>query len=207
MIAEAQIEFFRRFDPARDRVWVAMENNVPRGALTIDGPRPENGREGARLRFFILDESLRGLGLGRRMMDEAMQYCREKEYRYVFLTTLPGLDAAMALYIYYGFCANRGKWAGVSRQPICRNYFGGSSWQVAVLPSVENQNRSRVASDPLSHNRPRGILRRDPNENLRLQNLWDGVETMAALLAMKYCGGNNITLNEYRFQHTTISEL
>ena len=103
MIAEAQIEFFRRFDPARDRVWVAMENNVPRGALTIDGPRPENGREGARLRFFILDESLRGLGLGRLMMDKAMQYCRERESRYVCLTTLPGLDAAMALYKHYGF--------------------------------------------------------------------------------------------------------
>ena len=103
MIAEAQIEFFGRFDQDRDRVWVAMESDIPRGGLTIEGPRPEIGRKGARLRFFILDESLRGLGLGSRMMNEAMRYCREKEYRRVFLTTLPGLEAAMALYKRYGF--------------------------------------------------------------------------------------------------------
>lgn len=103
MIAEEQCSFFRRFDPERDRVWVAMENEAPRGALTIDGPRPESGRDAARLRFFILDESLRGRGLGRHIMDQAMQFCREKGYQRLFLTTLPGLDAAMRLYAGQGF--------------------------------------------------------------------------------------------------------
>jgi ribosomal protein S18 acetylase RimI-like enzyme len=103
MIAEKQIEFFRRFDPERDRVWVTMESGCPRGALTIDGPRPEAGREAARLRFFILDESLRGRGLGRIMMAKAIRYCEERRYRRVFLTTLPGLEAAMRLYEAYGF--------------------------------------------------------------------------------------------------------
>ena len=31
-----------------------MSGGIPRGALTIDGPRPETGREAARLRFFFL---------------------------------------------------------------------------------------------------------------------------------------------------------
>lgn len=103
MIAEKQCEFFRQFDPARDRVWVAMEDGRPRGALTIEGPRPEAGGEAARLRFFILEESLRGRGLGKSMMDQAMEFCRDQGYRQVFLTTLPGLDAAMRLYRSYGF--------------------------------------------------------------------------------------------------------
>lgn len=103
MIAEQQCEFFRRFDPSRDRVWVALEEGCPRGALTIDGPWPEMGRQAARLRFFILDESLRGLGLGRLMMSHAIDFCRERGYKRVFLTTLPGLDAAMRLYELYGF--------------------------------------------------------------------------------------------------------
>lgn len=103
MIAEKQCEFFRRFDPSRDRVWIAIEEGRPRGALTIDGPRPEKGRQAARLRFFILDASLRRRGLGRSMMDEAMRFCREKGYPRVFLTTLPGLDAAMRLYKLHGF--------------------------------------------------------------------------------------------------------
>lgn len=103
MIAEQQCEFFRRFDPDRDRVWVAICGGSPRGAITIDGPRPEQGRKAARLRFFILEESLRGRGLGRSMVAEAMGYCRERKYRNVFLTTLPGLDAAMRLYEECGF--------------------------------------------------------------------------------------------------------
>ena len=103
MIAEQQCEFFRRFDPARDRVWAAISRGVPRGALTIDGPRPELGRDAARLRFFILDESLRGRGLGRRMVAEAMRFCDANGYSRVFLTTLPGLDAALQLYREHGF--------------------------------------------------------------------------------------------------------
>ena len=103
MIAEQQCEFFRHFDPERDRVWAVMEGNLPRGALSIEGPRAEQHKDAARLRFFILDEALRGRGLGRRMMDEAMQFCRMRGYRCVYLTTLPDLDAALHLYREYGF--------------------------------------------------------------------------------------------------------
>jgi ribosomal protein S18 acetylase RimI-like enzyme len=103
MIAEKQCEFFRRFAPGRDRVWVAMQGDRPLGALTIEAPRPEACEQAARLRFFILDPCLRGRGLGRRMMREAMQFCRESEYRRVLLTTLPRLDAALHLYEECGF--------------------------------------------------------------------------------------------------------
>jgi GNAT superfamily N-acetyltransferase len=103
MIAEQQCEFFRRFDAERDCVWIAMSGGIPRGALTIDCPRPETGREAARLSFFVLDESLRGHGLGRAMVAEALRFCRDKQYHRVFLTTLPGLDAATHLYTEHGF--------------------------------------------------------------------------------------------------------
>lgn len=103
MIAEQQCEFFRRFDSDRDRVWVAMRESAPCGGLTIEGPRPEAGAHSARLRFFILDQRLRGHGLGRQMVAAAMQFCREKRYERVYLTTLPGLDAALHLYQQQGF--------------------------------------------------------------------------------------------------------
>jgi GNAT superfamily N-acetyltransferase len=103
MIAEEQIELFRRFDPARDRVWVALDSGTLKGGLTIEGPRPEAGQSAARLRFFVLDESLRGLGLGRRMVAEAMRFCRDQRYPRVYLTTLPGLDVAFRLYAELGF--------------------------------------------------------------------------------------------------------
>ncbi len=103
MIAEEQIEFFRRFDPARDRVWVAMDGGAPKGGLTIEGPRSDSDQGAARLRFFILDQSVRGRGLGRRMVAEAMRFCRDQRCKKVYLTTLPGLDAAFRLYAEHGF--------------------------------------------------------------------------------------------------------
>jgi GNAT superfamily N-acetyltransferase len=101
MIAEGQCEFFRRFDPAYDRVWAVMDGATPKGGLTIEGPRPPN--ESARLRFFILHESLRGQGLGRRLIMEAMQFCRDNHWRRIYLTTLPDLAAASHLYSELGF--------------------------------------------------------------------------------------------------------
>lgn len=103
MIAEQQCEFFRRFDGRLDRVWAVMHRNEPRGGLTIEGPRTDETPRSARLRFFILDDSLRGRGLGRRMLAEAIQFCRERGYKRVYLTTLPNLDAALRLYREQGF--------------------------------------------------------------------------------------------------------
>ncbi|MCY1007720.1 GNAT family N-acetyltransferase [Nannocystis pusilla] len=124
MIAEGQCEFFRRFDPARDRVWVARLDGRICGALTIDGPRPEAGREAARLRFFILDEATRGLGLGRRMVADAMAFCRERGYSRVYLTTLPGLDAARRLYEAQGF-----RLIGQDDPPFCGGDHGEQTFE------------------------------------------------------------------------------
>jgi GNAT superfamily N-acetyltransferase len=103
MIAEQQCEFFRRFDAHRDRVWAATDGTTLRGGLTIEGPRSDMSQPSARLRFFILDEAFRGRGVGRRMLAEAMRFCREKHYERVYLTTLPGLEAALHLYYQQGF--------------------------------------------------------------------------------------------------------
>jgi GNAT superfamily N-acetyltransferase len=123
-IAEGQCEFLRRFDPARDRVWVALIDAVPCGALTIDGPRPETGREAARLRFFILDEATRGRGLGRRMVGMALAFCRERGFPRVYLTTLPGLDAARRLYEEVGF-----RLVSQAEPPFCGSPFGEQTFE------------------------------------------------------------------------------
>lgn len=123
-IAEGQCEFFRRFDSTRDRVWVALLRGAPHGALTIDGPRPELGREAARLRFFILDEATRGRGLGREMLARAMAFCRERGYSRVYLTTLPGLDAARRLYEACGF-----RLVAESDPPFCGSAYGEQTFE------------------------------------------------------------------------------
>lgn len=45
----------------------------------------------------------RGIGLGRTLLNEAMQYCKEKGYRHVFLETTEDQKTAIKMYMKAGF--------------------------------------------------------------------------------------------------------
>ena len=57
----------------------------------------------ARLRWFVTAPSARGRGLGRRLLDTSLTFCREAGFQSVWLTTFEGLDAAQHLYETAGF--------------------------------------------------------------------------------------------------------
>lgn len=94
-------EFVDRYDHRRDGLWTAVSAGVVQGAIAIDGSRPAGSS--AHLRWFILDESLRGRGVGGRLLDEALGFCRECGHASVGLWTFAGLDAARRLYERAGF--------------------------------------------------------------------------------------------------------
>ena len=100
-VATELSEFLRRFDPGRDGFWTASQNGRVEGSIAIDGDRAET--EGAHLRWFILSEALRGLGVGNRLMQEALGFCRQEGYLRVYLWTFQGLDSARHLYEKFGF--------------------------------------------------------------------------------------------------------
>ncbi len=50
------------------------------------------------MRWFILDDSCRGSGIGRRLLSEAMAFCDSRQFSAVQLWTFKGLDAARKLY-------------------------------------------------------------------------------------------------------------
>jgi GNAT superfamily N-acetyltransferase len=97
-------EFVARFDPARDGLWLVVDRGTVLGSVAIDGseaPARAHGR--AHLRWFILDDRLRGRGLGRRLLATAMDTCRHLRTPLVYLNTFAGLDAARTLYEQAGF--------------------------------------------------------------------------------------------------------
>ena len=94
-------EFVDRFDPQRDGLWSAVAAGRIEGSIAIDGSRP--GADEAHLRWFIIDANLRGRGTGRRLLDEAVRFCRGCGHRHVALWTFAGLDAARRLYEHAGF--------------------------------------------------------------------------------------------------------
>jgi N-acetylglutamate synthase-like GNAT family acetyltransferase len=55
------------------------------------------------LRWVLVDQSARGLGLGKRLVNDALQYCRDNSRKEVFLETTDGLPESLALYDALGF--------------------------------------------------------------------------------------------------------
>ncbi|MEL7601840.1 MAG: helix-turn-helix domain-containing GNAT family N-acetyltransferase [Bacillota bacterium] len=98
-VAEAVHKLVDQFDPQRDCMLILERGGVPCGCIAI----AHADQTTAQLRFFFVEASLRGLGAGRRLMDTAMAFCREKHYSHVFLWTCDRLDAARYLYAKNGF--------------------------------------------------------------------------------------------------------
>lgn len=99
-IARDMGDLLLRFDPARDFYRTVRSGNRLLGSIAIDG-----GRAGgdAHLRCFIVDPAARGRGFGRRLLDEALAFCRDRGFERVYLWTLAGLEPAGRLYRDVGF--------------------------------------------------------------------------------------------------------
>ena len=93
--------FLQRYDERRDGLWIAVVDGRVEGAVVIDSIHAHS--EGAHLRWFIVSEALRGRGAGRRLIESAIAFCRERQYARVYLWTFEGLDAARHLYESLGF--------------------------------------------------------------------------------------------------------
>ena len=65
-------------------------------AIAIDGQFADT--DGARLRWFIVAPEFQNAGLGKELISQAVEFCREKKFPKVFLWTFAGLDAARRLY-------------------------------------------------------------------------------------------------------------
>jgi ribosomal protein S18 acetylase RimI-like enzyme len=93
------IHFVQHQNPTNERIWIAEMQNQMVGTIIIYQEAPGI----AHLRTLILHPSVRKRGLGRRLMQEAIQFCRETGYRKIKLETFDELLAALHLYETFGF--------------------------------------------------------------------------------------------------------
>lgn len=98
-VMDSLLEFYRQYNPNRDRVWVVEREGKMIGFLLLMHRQDAQ----AQLRYFILEKPYRGMGLGKKLMEEWMDYYREKGYKGAFLYTTSGLDPAVSLYERFGF--------------------------------------------------------------------------------------------------------
>jgi GNAT superfamily N-acetyltransferase len=94
-------EFLRRFNEARDGFWIASVEEKIVGSIAIDGVHHDS--KGAHLRWFIVAPEKQGQGIGKKLLHEAIEFCREKEFGRIYLWTFAGLDPARYVYEKFGF--------------------------------------------------------------------------------------------------------
>lgn len=100
-VAGGLAEFCTRLDRPANAIWTAMQGRDIVGSIAIDGE--DLGENIAHLRWFILDDPVRGTGTGRRLLSAALGFADENDFSQVHLWTFSGLDAARHLYEGHGF--------------------------------------------------------------------------------------------------------
>jgi N-acetylglutamate synthase-like GNAT family acetyltransferase len=90
---------FVRSPSDRQRIWIAERDGNIVGCVAIVEAEPDT----AQLRWFLVHPDARGVGLGRRLLDEAIAFAEASRYKRVILWTVSTLTAAAHLYTAAGF--------------------------------------------------------------------------------------------------------
>lgn len=97
-VAESFHKFLLNYNLDNDCLWCAKHNGNIIGCIGIVGQG-----ERAQLRWFLIDPHYRGIGLGIKLLQQALNFTKVKKYKNVYLDTTNDLDKAISMYTKAGF--------------------------------------------------------------------------------------------------------
>jgi len=99
LAAEIVAQFIKNYDPKRERCWIAERDGARVGAVFV----AKASDEVAKLRLLHVESEARGLGIGKRLVEECVRFSRQAGYQKITLWTQSILDAARHIYKQSGF--------------------------------------------------------------------------------------------------------
>jgi GNAT superfamily N-acetyltransferase len=101
LVATLFARFAANHDPAAERFWIAEIDGERVGCVFV--VRNDKDPHTAQLRCLLIEPRARGLGLGRRLVEECMQFAKSAGYARMVLWTNDVLAAARRIYEAAGF--------------------------------------------------------------------------------------------------------
>jgi len=99
LVAGVAAQFIETFDPRYECCWIAERNGEIVGSVFV----VRISKTEARLRMLYVEPAARGLGVGRRLVEEAICFARDRRYRTLRLWTNDNLVSARRIYEAAGF--------------------------------------------------------------------------------------------------------
>ncbi len=127
LAAEIGAKFLREFDPKKERAWIAEKDGENIGCVFL----VKQSDEVAKLRMLLVDPKARGLGVGKRLVEECIRFARNRGYKKITLWTNDILTAACHIYKQTGF-----KLVAEERHRSFGHHLVGQTWELELAENA-----------------------------------------------------------------------